>query len=308
MSATLSPALDYASANVPSQTPAPASTRLVSLDAYRGLVMLLMASEGLGFAKFVTTTRPRRPNLAPARRANLPRRLARAATSGISSNHPSPSSSRRDALLDRPPSRTRPAVRPPALPRDPPLLHPHRARVLLRSIGQHQTYYTFEDTLSQIGLGYTFAFLLAWIRPRWQVTAVAAAIVLILVGYWLAFALYPLPAANFDYSTSTSPPRSAPSTRCMASPPTGQEHQRRRRLRRLVPQPLPRASRSKATAAATSRSASSHPRHHALGPPRRKPSAHCAHVPREQDFILITAGLVGLGLGTLLDLTASAPT
>ena len=34
----------------------PASTRLVSLDAYRGFVMLLMASEGLGIAKYVHDT------------------------------------------------------------------------------------------------------------------------------------------------------------------------------------------------------------------------------------------------------------
>src|SRR5207249_1212418 len=67
---------------------------------------------------------------------------------------------------------------------------------LLRSIGKPQTYYTFEDTLTQIGLGYTFAFLLAWLRPRWQ----AAAVAVILLGYWLAFALYPLPSAGFDYS------------------------------------------------------------------------------------------------------------
>ena len=33
--------------------------------------------------------------------------------------------------------------------------------VFLRSLGQSQTYFTFEDTLSQIGLGYTFLFVLA---------------------------------------------------------------------------------------------------------------------------------------------------
>src|SRR5205807_174452 len=42
---------DYAS---PETTVArPTSTRLVSLDAYRGFVMLLMASEGLGITRFV---------------------------------------------------------------------------------------------------------------------------------------------------------------------------------------------------------------------------------------------------------------
>ena len=50
---------------------------------------------------------------------------------------------------------------------------------------------------AQIGLGYVFLFLV-WNRPHWLQ---AAAAVLILVGYWLAFALYPLPTENFDYAT-----------------------------------------------------------------------------------------------------------
>src|SRR4029450_6130486 len=37
--------------------------------------------------------------------------------------------------------------------------------VWLRSVGRPQTYFTFEDTLSQIGLGYVFLVLLA-LRPR----------------------------------------------------------------------------------------------------------------------------------------------
>ena len=66
----------------------------------------------------------------------------------------------------------------------------------LRSIGRPQTYFTFEDTLTQIGLGYTLAFLLAFCRPRWQWTAIGA----LLFGYWLAWALYPAPGPNFDYA------------------------------------------------------------------------------------------------------------
>jgi heparan-alpha-glucosaminide N-acetyltransferase len=56
---------------------------------------------------------------------------------------------------------------------------------------------TFEDTLTQIGLGYTFAFLLAFVRPRWLWTALAA----ILFAYWLLWALYPLPPPGFDYAS-----------------------------------------------------------------------------------------------------------
>ena len=68
--------------------------------------------------------------------------------------------------------------------------------VFLRSTHSARTRFTFEDTLSQIGLGYVFVFLLGFCKVRWQVLA----LVVILVGYWGAFALYPAPAADFDYS------------------------------------------------------------------------------------------------------------
>lgn len=70
--------------------------------------------------------------------------------------------------------------------------------IFLRSTGNHkQTNFTFEDTLSQIGMGYTFAFLLAFCKPRTQWISLA----LILVGYWAAWALYPLPGADFDWAS-----------------------------------------------------------------------------------------------------------
>ena len=68
--------------------------------------------------------------------------------------------------------------------------------IFLRSTGSTQTYFTFEDTLTQIGLGYTFAFLLARCRPRVQWIAFGA----LLFGYWLAWALYPAPGAGFNYA------------------------------------------------------------------------------------------------------------
>ncbi len=70
--------------------------------------------------------------------------------------------------------------------------------VFLRSVGKPQTYWTFEDTLSQIGLGYVFLFLLG-LRPTRDVLI---AIGLILVGYWAAFALYPLPAGDYDWKAA----------------------------------------------------------------------------------------------------------
>ncbi len=68
--------------------------------------------------------------------------------------------------------------------------------IFLRSLNRPQTYFTFEDTLTQIGLGYVFLFLLGFrpVREQW------AAIVVILVGFWAAFALYPLPGPDFDWA------------------------------------------------------------------------------------------------------------
>ena len=68
--------------------------------------------------------------------------------------------------------------------------------IFLRSLERQQTYWTFEDTLTQIGLGYTFLFLLAFASLRVQIAVFAT----ILVGFWAAFALYPLPGPGFDYA------------------------------------------------------------------------------------------------------------
>jgi predicted acyltransferase len=74
--------------------------------------------------------------------------------------------------------------------------------IFLRSMQSPQTNFTFEDTLTQIGLGYTFLFLLGFRSPRWQWTAFAV----ILAGYWLAWALYPVPGAGFNYQAVGVPP------------------------------------------------------------------------------------------------------
>jgi len=67
--------------------------------------------------------------------------------------------------------------------------------IFLRSLHSPRTYFTFEDTLTQIGLGYVFLFLLGFTRVRTQ----AITLGVILVGFWAAFALYPVPGVNFDY-------------------------------------------------------------------------------------------------------------
>ncbi len=74
--------------------------------------------------------------------------------------------------------------------------------IFLRSIDSTRTNFTFEDTLTMIGLGYPFAFLLTFCRPRWQWTAFAA----ILFGYWLAWALYPVPGQDSTMRRWAFPP------------------------------------------------------------------------------------------------------
>ena len=65
--------------------------------------------------------------------------------------------------------------------------------IFLRSVGKPQTNYTFDDTLTQIGLGYGFLFLLGFRPARDQWVALGV----ILVGYWAAFAMY-TPGPGFE--------------------------------------------------------------------------------------------------------------
>ncbi len=68
--------------------------------------------------------------------------------------------------------------------------------IFLRSMHQPQTYFTFEDTLTQIGLGYVFLFLLGLVvEEKWLWVSLGV----ILFGYWLAWALFPVPGAGFDW-------------------------------------------------------------------------------------------------------------
>jgi predicted acyltransferase len=74
--------------------------------------------------------------------------------------------------------------------------------IFLRSLWAEQTYFTFEDTLSQIGLGYTFLFILGFKSQRVQVIA----LVVILVAYWLAFAMYTIPPELANAAQTGVPP------------------------------------------------------------------------------------------------------
>lgn len=68
--------------------------------------------------------------------------------------------------------------------------------IFLRSMHSEQTNFTFEDTLTQIGLGYPILFALGFASEKIQWGALGV----ILVGYAVAFALYPLPGPDFDWS------------------------------------------------------------------------------------------------------------
>jgi heparan-alpha-glucosaminide N-acetyltransferase len=68
--------------------------------------------------------------------------------------------------------------------------------VFLSSMSSKQTNFIFPNVLCQIGLGYTFLFLLWNRRPVWQLLAA----VLILAADWGLFYAYPAPAADFNYS------------------------------------------------------------------------------------------------------------
>jgi predicted acyltransferase len=74
--------------------------------------------------------------------------------------------------------------------------------VFLTSNGGKLTNFIFPNVLCQIGLGYTFLFLLWNRKPIVQVLAA----VVILAGTWLAFGIYPAPPADVDLAKHGLPP------------------------------------------------------------------------------------------------------
>jgi heparan-alpha-glucosaminide N-acetyltransferase len=172
------------------------SGRLVSLDAYRGAIMLMMASSGLGLAQVARL----HPDSGLWR--FIGRQTEHAQWAGFT-------------LWDiiQPAFMFMVGV---ALPWS---IAKRRARgqsfrsllvhaiwrslvlvllaVFLSSAWSRRTVWSFNNVLAQIGLGYTIVFLLAFTKPRTQwLTAFG-----ILFVYWLAFAIYPLPEALFDWTS-----------------------------------------------------------------------------------------------------------
>jgi heparan-alpha-glucosaminide N-acetyltransferase len=176
-------------------TPNAPPGRLVSLDAYRGFVMFLMMAEVLDFAR-VAEAKPDSGFW-----QFLAHHQSHVAWIGCSLHdliQPSFSFLVGVALPFSLASRISRGQSPGRM-----TLHAFwRALILillgvfLRSTGKAATNWTFEDTLTQIGLGYGLLFLLGFRKVRDQWIALAV----ILIGYWLAFALYPLPQPNFNYS------------------------------------------------------------------------------------------------------------
>lgn len=183
-----------------STSPTAPSERLASVDAYRGLVMFLMMGEVLRFSSVAKALPDSsfwaflawhqhhvewvgctlhdliQPSFSFLVGVALPFSLASRSARGQSSNQLTLHAFWRALMLI--------------------LLG-----VFLRSVGKPMLHWTFEDTLSQIGLGYGFLFLLGQRSVKAQWTALT----IILVGYWAAFALHPLPPPEFAYGAVNVP-------------------------------------------------------------------------------------------------------
>ena len=190
-------------------SPAPAvPERLVSLDAYRGLVMVLMVSAGLGIGRVVKNfdATPELRHLHTPIWDKLAYQTDHAPWVGCSlwdliqpsfmfmvgAAVPFSIASRRAKGH----SFRRLLVH--AIVRSIILV---ALGILLTSNWGRTTDWTFTIVLTQIGLGYTFLFLVAWLRPRWQLACAVG----ILVVYWAAFALYPAPQPGFELAKAGLP-------------------------------------------------------------------------------------------------------
>lgn len=183
----------------PAAPAAPAPTRLVSLDAYRGFVMLAMASSGLGFAA-VAKTFPEsglwkflagqtdhvawrglafwdliQPSFMFIVGVAMPWAYANRKARGEGWWSQFVHAIGRSLVLVA-------------------------LGVFLSSNGAKQTNWTFVNVLTQIGLGYVFVFLILGWKPAWQWVAAIA----VLVGYWAFFVFWPLPGQGGTWPVTPS--------------------------------------------------------------------------------------------------------
>jgi predicted acyltransferase len=203
MTSLLTPSLPVEQAERPTQhetpvaTPAPREkpARLVSLDAYRGAIMLFMASGGLALPavakhfpdspvwRFLAFNTDHVPwigcSLWDLIQPSFMFMVGVAMPYSIASRRAKGDSEARIAA------------------------HVVYRAIVLVLLGiflssnwsKGSTNFTFVNVLTQIGLGYAFLYLLLGRGLRVQMGALAV----ILVGYWLLFLLWPLPNAGFDY-------------------------------------------------------------------------------------------------------------
>jgi heparan-alpha-glucosaminide N-acetyltransferase len=174
----------------------PTIARLVSLDTYRGLVMLLMASDGLRFGEVARHFPDSDAWKFLARQSDHVRWQGCALWDlimpaflfmvGVALPFSIASRRRRgqgSALMFAH-----------ALWRSIVLV---LLGILIMFYGETRSGLNFINVLAQIGLGYWFVFLMAERSFRTQ----ALVFVAILAGSWLWFYSYPLPAPSFDYSS-----------------------------------------------------------------------------------------------------------
>ncbi len=174
----------------------PPNQRLVSLDAFRGFIMLLMASSGLGLAKMAQTQPDSwwwqqisyqvshapwqgcafwdliQPSFMFMVGIAVPLSVRRRKEQGQGFFGLTWHALTRAVILV--------------------LL----AVLLSTGSKDAQTNWSFPNVLAQIGLGYIFLSILA--RLGWEYCAAAA--VFILGAYWIWFFQYPLPGAGFDFA------------------------------------------------------------------------------------------------------------
>lgn len=200
MTAPPSPEVTRAIAEAAAARPAAAPGRLESLDAFRGLIMLMMASAGFELWRISDElTRQGRGNsvlqffavqfnhakwagctlwdliqpafmfmVGVALPWSIANRRARGQSVGNMAFH---------ALLR--------AVALVVL------------SVFLQSYNNREMDWTFPNVLAQIGLAYPFLFLVSFAKPRTQWIVAFG----ILLAYWLLFALYPLPPDGFEFKS-----------------------------------------------------------------------------------------------------------
>jgi len=182
----------------------PEPTRLTSLDAYRGFIMLAMASGGLGFAS--VARKVSEVQSASGLWSGLAYQFDHVKWTGCGFwdlIQPSFMFMVGVALPYSYASRIAKGESAATI-----IVHAIRRSIVLILLGvflssnwSKHTEFTFVNVLTQIGLGYTF--LYAVLGRGWKVQL--GAVVAILGLYWLAFVMYPLPPEDFDWHAAGVP-------------------------------------------------------------------------------------------------------